>query len=146
MASLTATLTILGSPVVQKNSRRVVGLGKPCPVCKTRPHHRLASNRETEIWRKSAIPQINAQWGRPPISSRARISIKIRAYLAARQRPDVDGVAAAPLDALQAAGVLENDYCVDSLIVERHRDAASPRYEIEIMICENQLEIAGLIP
>lgn len=52
------------------------------------------------------------------------------------QRADVDNLACAPLDALQAAGIVKNDYQIERLTCERRRDAARPRVEITLQRLE----------
>jgi Holliday junction resolvase RusA-like endonuclease len=119
-------LTIRGLPVSQKNSRSIGWAGG---------HPRSFSSSGVKSWHREAAIQLMLQWRHlPPLDLDGRQHREVRArvliYQGERQRLDVDNAAAAPLDALKRAGVITNDYWINPLTVERHRDEERPRVEI----------------
>ncbi|MAH48922.1 hypothetical protein CMI37_24050, partial [Candidatus Pacearchaeota archaeon] len=68
----------------------------------------------------------------PAIAHKTEMQIKITSYLDKGQAIDVDNLAAAPLDAMEKAGVYKNDYWVRCIISSRKKDWVNPRVEIEI--------------
>lgn len=114
-----------GHPVSQKNSRELVKMKDG--------QMRSFPNKIVEAWhgpvigkrtRKpdGAIRTFRKQWApRKPIPRKTPCKVQIIAYHTPRRRPDIDNIPAAPLDALQKAGVVENDSCFDELHVIRRR-------------------------
>jgi len=124
--------TIFGKPISQKNSKRV-GLAKG------RAYMYTPAN--VKKWHKSAVHQLEAQLLEsrnpgaqlvPAIPNKTEMEIKIISYLAKGQSIDVDNLAAAPLDAMQTAGIYSNDYWARCIISSRKKDWVNPRVEIEI--------------
>ena len=114
-----------GKPVTQKNNKQLVKIGgRLVPI----------SNKQVRAWRKSAAEQLAVQWRKGPIEG--DLVVALSCYLSNRQRPDVDNLAAAPLDALQEVGVIVNDSQVVDLRVTKSRDNENPRVEIFIWNCE----------
>lgn len=117
-------LSIVGKPRVQKNCRSILHLRDGRSI--------LAETSEVKSWRRSAVKQLEAQWlGRPMINQ--KLAVIVIAYLAKRQRPDTDNLAAGPLDALEKAGVVKNDSLFSEVVVLRRQDWENPRVEIMIM-------------
>ena len=119
-------LTIKGRPVSQKNAKRVYrGMGHP--VTATHVKH----------WHASALFQLRALWRRDPLEG--PWALGVIAFLAKGQSMDCDNSAAAPMDALQAAGVIKNDNKFCPLYVDRARDWDNPR--VEIVISQSPMEM-----
>ena len=125
--------TILGKPVSQKNAKRV-GVAKGGRAYMYTPV-------SVKAWHKSAVHQLEAQLLEsrnpgaqlvPAIPNKTEMEIKIISYLAKGQSIDVDNLAAAPLDAMQTAGIYSNDYWARCIISSRKKDWVNPRVEIEI--------------
>jgi len=118
--------TIIGKPISQKNSKRV-GLAKG------RAYMYTPAN--VKKWHKSAVSQLGVQLTEndyPPIPHKTEMEVKIISYLDKGQAIDVDNLAAAPMDAMQKAGVYTNDYWARCIISSRKKDWVNPRVEIEI--------------
>ena len=60
------------------------------------------------------------------------LSVTIINYLGKRQRTDVDNLAAGPLDSLEKAQIIANDYWIKRLLCERRKDDENPRAEITL--------------
>ena len=125
--------TILGKPVSQKNAKRV-GVAKGGRAYMYTPV-------SVKAWHKSAVHQLGVQLLEsqnpdaqlvPAIAHKTEMQIKITSYLDKGQAIDVDNLAAAPLDAMEKAGVYKNDYWVRCIISSRKKDWINPRVEIEI--------------
>lgn len=116
--------TVQGRPQVKKNRKQITKSG------------RLVSSKEYQQWEKDAVTQLQFQWNRKPAIDRLGriwLNAAIISYLGARQRPDADNLYAGPLDALQLAGILDNDYCIVSHDGSRRlRDKDNPRVEISL--------------
>lgn len=114
---------IHGAPVSQKNDKRI--------YC-----GQIVSSDKVQKWRHSAIAQLQQQFkGRNPIPKTAHISAKIISYCTNRQfsKMDLDNLYCAPQDAMQAAGILENDWCiVNHDGSARRKDNDDPRVEITL--------------
>lgn len=68
-----------------------------------------------------------------PATYSGRITIEIDAYMPDRHKRDIDNLAKATLDALQAAGVYRNDNQIDRLTINRRAiDPPDGRLEITI--------------
>tara|TARA_R100001480_G_scaffold104823_1_gene107418 strand:- start:1805 stop:2224 length:420 start_codon:yes stop_codon:yes gene_type:complete len=124
--------TILGKPISQKNSKRV-GL--------TKGRGYMYTPANVKAWHKSAVHQLEVQLLEsqdpdaqlvPAIPDKTEMEIRITSYLDKGQAIDVDNLAAAPLDAMQRAGVYKNDYWARCVISSRKKDWGNPRVEIEI--------------
>lgn len=79
--------------------------------------------------------QLKEQWAsRECIDGGIELSVNVISYLGKRQRTDVDNLAAGPLDSLEKAGIIANDYWIKRLVCERRKDNDNPRVEIEIQL------------
>jgi Holliday junction resolvase RusA-like endonuclease len=124
------TLSILGKPCSQKNNKQIIpGKGKRRAM--------LVDSARVAKWKKDALPQLLGQWaGRPPIITKG-LGVIVTAYLGKKQRGDTDNLAAAPLDALQKAEVIDNDSQFSDVVVMRRKDDDNPRIELLIFPARN---------
>ena len=93
---------------------------------------------DVKKWHKNAASQLADQWESgdyPEIPPKTPMEVRVISYLAKGQSIDVDNLASAPMDAVQKAGIYQNDYWVRCLISSRKRDWENPRVEIEIREC-----------
>ena len=119
-------LVILGKPVSQKNDKRIVRSGNRTFI---------ASSKKVLTWKSDAVRQLEEQWaGRQCIDGGIELSVDVISYLGKRQRTDVDNLAAGPLDSLEKAGIIANDYWIKKLLCERLKDDSNPRVEITIRL------------
>jgi Holliday junction resolvase RusA-like endonuclease len=115
-------LVIKGKPITQKNNLR-------CACIKGKP--RMFPGKVSKDYHKMAIPQLQEQWGdSKPLDS--ELKIEIFSYCTTRQKPDVDNLAAAPLDCLEKAGVVTNDRLFYEANIKRRWDNDDPRVELWI--------------
>jgi|TARA_Y100000034_G_C6756171_1_gene336478 Holliday junction resolvase RusA-like endonuclease len=126
---------IIGKPISQKNSKRV-GVRKGGKAYMYTPAN-------VKSWHKEAFKQLTVQledWGNhygddlAPIPDKTDLDVTIVSYMDKGQSVDVDNLAGGPLDALQKAGVIANDYWIKRLCSIREKDWKNPRVEIEIEI------------
>jgi Holliday junction resolvase RusA-like endonuclease len=123
-------LEIIGPPRSQKNNKTIAQY--PDKKSKTGWSYALVDSSRVKSWRKTAVAQLEGQWvGRPPIAG--KLAAVVTSYLGKGQSGDTDNLLAGPLDALQAAGVVENDRLFDTVVSIRRRDRDNPRSEILIM-------------
>lgn len=131
------TCEILGEPVGEGRPRAVrVGAGV-----------RMHSAPKSAQWRALAAQQMAAEWRRDAVDDVCSVhvlalmprpaSLPKRAGTGRMRRavkPDVDNVAKAALDALVTAGVLSDDRCVCTLVVERWTCAVgeAPRVRVAV--------------
>ncbi len=116
--------TIHGAPRTKKNSQRIVrpkGGGSPF-IIQGKPH---------DAWSKTAILQLRAQAGGAAAAA-APMNLRARIYRE-RRTGDLGNFLAAVCDALERAGVVENDKWIlgfdgSRLLVDRH----IPRVELEL--------------
>ena len=95
----------------------------------------IASSKKVLQWKNDAVRQLKEQWaGRDSIDGGIELSVNVISYLGKRQRTDVDNLAAGPLDSLEKAGVIANDYWIKRLVCERRKDNDNPRVEITIQL------------
>ena len=115
-------LVIKGRPVSQKNSRTVKRFGRkliPTP------------SGAVTAYKQAAMIQLRNQWrGRDTITAPVFVSLIV--YQAKGQSIDLDNAIQAPLDALQAAKVIDNDYQAAHIDARRARDPVNPRVELWI--------------
>jgi Holliday junction resolvase RusA-like endonuclease len=121
--------TIHGRPVSQKNAKQIMRNGNGRPF--------IGSDRKVKAWHKAAAiqlrEQIEAMGGVRTILASEPTRVCVDVYQGARQSIDLDNAVQAPLDALQAAGVFANDYCVTRLECTRiDTERGEPRVEIFI--------------
>jgi len=115
-------LVIHGRPVSWKNSREIAG-GK------------IIKNKRQQEWLTYAMVQLSGQygWNTPRIPKKERLNAAIVSYLPTRQLTDADNLYGGPQDALQAAGVLEDDVSIQTHNgSDRLYDKANPRVEITL--------------
>lgn len=121
-----------GAPVSQKNSREIVHV--KLPSGKVIP--KVVANKQVKAWHESARLQLKFQGSRQDAAELGgedrELITTIVAYLGSGQHIDPDNIAAAPLDALQRAGIVTNDYWCAPLHVFRERDTRDPRIEITL--------------
>ena len=122
--------TIMGKPTSQKNLKRVaVRNGKSF----------LYTPGIVKVWQNSAKEQLMAQWNfNEPIPLGVELEAVVFSYLGKNQSIDADNLAGAPMDALQKAGIIKNDYWVKRVISERRKDLESPRV---IILLRNYKEL-----
>lgn len=122
--AVVVTLTILGAPRTKKNSLRRKWSWK-------QKRTMSVPSEAYEKWEDAALPQLRiARAGRAPIT--ALVNVKATFYRDA-DRGDAVGYYQALADALEKAGVLENDRQIVSWDGSRlAKDAKSPRVEVVI--------------
>lgn len=117
------TFTILGPPVTKKNHARIARTrdGRPF-ILQSRPH---------EKWVRSAVQQLRAQ-GRNAAIFEAPVSLAATIYRSKRIG-DLVNFLQAICDALEEAGIVENDRLIQSFDGSRlAHDKENPRVEIRI--------------
>jgi Holliday junction resolvase RusA-like endonuclease len=136
------TLTILGAPRTKKTSNRVV---------RVKGRTVVLPSKANETWARAAVLQLRTQWRRPhgrivAIDGKRGIvtmdssAAPWRSALACRamfyrdaNRGDLIGYMQALADALEAAGIVENDRLIVSWDGTRMlTDKANPRVEVEL--------------
>jgi len=89
---------------------------------------------EVKQWHRAALLQLKAQAAQLGASGlgdeKHLLGTTVIAYLGKGQHLDADNIAAAPLDALQKAGIILNDYWCCPLHIYRERDPVRPRVDI----------------
>jgi Holliday junction resolvase RusA-like endonuclease len=131
--------TILGPPCSYKNSKRVV----------TKPFIKALPSEKAEAWMESAVFQLRGQWRYKPIPKTMPINAAIVSYLPHERfnddgEPhgwtiDLDNTLGGPGDAMQSAGILEDDVCIESYDGSRRRyDPKRPRVEITLTLLDEQ--------
>jgi Holliday junction resolvase RusA-like endonuclease len=129
MTGASYRFTVPGPPRTKKTSQVIARTTTGRPF--------ILPSRLTSTWAQGAKTILRRQWGpQPAISGPVIVSYDV--YRKA-DRGDLGGFEAAIDDALQAAGILEND----RLIVSRahsakHIDRANPRVEITIWTVSNE--------
>lgn len=120
------------NPVTKKNSSRIIGMGKQCPVCRKSPRQIIIPSKQYSDYEKQAglylaplkIPKITYP-----------VNVKCLYYMKTRRKVDLVNLLEATDDVLVKYGVLEDD---NSQIVVGHDgsrvlyDKAFPRTEIII--------------
>jgi len=120
-------LSIPGTPAIKKNSRtirRSFATGKPFigKSGKLVAAENLAAYELLDQKNKLRIVKIDFP-----------VTVKFSFYLPTRTTPDLSNLYQLPEDALEKAGILENDRLISSHDgSRRYFDAANPRTEIEI--------------
>jgi Holliday junction resolvase RusA-like endonuclease len=130
--TLSYTFTILGAPCSYKNSKEIVHpRGKA-----SRPW--LQPSKKSQKWMKSAVKQLQEQWGgRPRIPKSTELNAAIVSYLPTRRLTDADNLYGGPGDALQRAGILEDDCCIRTNDgSDRRYDKNNPRVVITLTKCD----------
>lgn len=120
-------LVIRGRPFVLKNSKRaVVSGGRP----------RIIPSKRAGEYLADASLQLSQQWAplfATPIPEGVAVNARLVTYCATRHRADASNLYQAPEDALQAAGVLTDDYQIASHDGSRRRyDKQRPRVEVTL--------------
>lgn len=131
-------VTWVGSPATKKTSQRIIR-PRSRKGSAPRPPIILPSVAYSQMV-KTALPQIRSQYSGPPLDrgpdGKGRLlSVRVRYFLAKRQRPDVSGLYEATGDLLQAAGVISNDYWIEQWPSPggvRFKDFDNPRTEVMI--------------
>lgn len=116
------TLVVVGSPAIKKNRNRVIRV-------KGRPF--IIPSKKAVDWEKDAVSQLKAQWrDKPPIEG--PLSATLHIHLSSRQNGDMFNYDQAPLDALQEAGVIQNDRQFQEGHLFLHKKSGNPRVEITV--------------
>jgi len=141
-------LVLRGKPAVLKNSKRVYAVAykfaKPshrarCPKCRTPlvpVLNVLLADAAKKAW-DLYLPQAISQWGRSgvgaPIPKKVMVNAKIVTHRATHHRADSSNLYQLPEDVLQAAGVLVDDYQIESHDGSRRDyDKDNPRVEVTL--------------
>ena len=108
-----------GKPTSQKNLKRAgIRNGKSF----------LYTPVGVQKWKMSAIHQLKEQWLYDgAIPTKIELEAEVHSYLGKGQSIDADNLLGGPLDALQKAGILENDYWIKKVTSLRLKDIESPR-------------------
>lgn len=115
------TLELPGNPPIKKNSRNIVCLPSKNKVfCGKRPIPLLNAKAQGAV--KAADYCLRAQWGnKPAIKEYLHVTLVFFLACSSKKRsPDLDNLSAFPLDALEKAGVIENDSLVKNLESIKH--------------------------
>lgn len=124
-------------PLAPKKNRPRICYRKDtaCQLC-GRGQPFVAPESRSAYWQKRATKALREQWcGRRAIGGpKEPVTCSVIFYVGRRQRPDIYGLEQAMGDALEAAGVVSNDYWIGSQYSERHRDVDRPRMEICLTI------------
>lgn len=123
---LPAYFVIFGKPVSKKNGKKIIRTRSGRPM--------IISNSDVLAWERDAVRQLKRQWMHDhPIPKGILLNARIVSYCAKRQRSDASNLYEAPQDALQEAGILENDYWIVSHNgSKRLVDDENPRVEITL--------------
>lgn len=117
------TCCILGKPTTKKNHARIVrnrATGLPF----------ILQSKQAVAWERSAVLQLKSAWRRPPLTMPVTMSAVVYRE---RATGDLLNYLAAISDALEKAGVVEDDRLVASLDGCRlEKDAKRPRVEVTI--------------
>lgn len=126
---------ITGTPVTKKNSMRLLGLGRKCPVCGKPAKVRPAPSKAYNDYERQAVAQLKAQ-ALPftkPIDY--PVTVAARYYMPTRHLCDLVNLLEATDDILTAAGILQDD---NYSVIASHdgsrvmHDKNYPRVEIEV--------------
>jgi Holliday junction resolvase RusA-like endonuclease len=108
-----------GKPTSQKNLKRA-GIRNGKSFIYTPP--------EVQRWKTSAVHQLKEQWHYAgAIPSKIELEAEVHSYLGKGQSIDADNLLGGPLDSLQRAGILENDYWIKKVTSLRLKDKEEPR-------------------
>ena len=126
--------TIRGSPVTLKNSKVIASISRPCGKCKKSPMRTIVSHKNVRAWMKEADKQLRQQWTfTKPIPEAITMNAAIVTYMQTRRKADASNLYQAPEDALQAAGVITDDYQIRTHNgSDRRYDKNDPRVEITL--------------
>lgn len=134
------TFIIHGDPRTKKNSQRIVGTGKRCPLCGKPQKQFIKQSAAHDEWKVNALWQVHSQKsrqenGRTVFPITEPVNIKATFYMRTHRRVDLLNLLAAVDDMLIEAGVIEDD---NASIVTAHDgsrvryDNKGPRVELEI--------------
>ena len=121
-------IVIKGKPVSQKNGKRILQRRDGRPF--------IASSTGALSWKAAAVAQIKDQYRGNPLEGALRLDAIV--YQGERQRIDLDNALAGVFDALQAGGVVRNDYQIEELSAMRARDNDNPRVVVVIDLVGNE--------
>lgn len=111
--------------------------GKPLSVNHTRKPAkikgalRMVTTKEAKAWKLAACWSLKSQRGTTP-TIKGPCVISITAFLPINLG-DVDNYAKATLDALQEAGIIDNDRQVQRMCISKEVDRSRPRTEITVI-------------
>lgn len=138
--TMTAKLIVRGRPVNKKNC---YGIGYRARPCRCGAIPKIVLQDPAKTWESDAILQLRSQWGRPSLPNDARVKMIVETFMGKGQHLDCPGLAEAPADAMEAAGIFANDYSIDETVIRRFRDRDDPRQEIRLWIPDEQLTLIG---
>ncbi len=141
-------LVVPGRPFVLKNSKLVTffvklasfikGRGHRCPKCKAPLQiiPKVLPSKQAKAYLEAATKELAAQWSavfREPLPGHVLCNAAIVTYRATLHRNDASNLYEAPQDAMQAAGVLTDDFQIASHDGSRRlHDPKNPRVEITL--------------
>lgn len=98
---------------------------------------RMLLSRDGRLYRASAVSA--TLQSQPLVYGAHPVEIDIRAWLPDNRRRDADNLLKAPLDALVASGVIEDDSQVVSLSIRKAGvDRRNPRLEVTVTYAEDR--------
>ena len=126
---MTVDLVIYGPPRTKKNSGRIFRRADATPF--------VMPSATSVAWARLAIPQLVRQWiGRATLTG----PIHLRAVIYRKARTgDLTNYLEAVGDALQAAGVIENDRLIVAIDALLGYDKANPRVELRLAPMADQV-------
>ena len=134
------SFVVHGPPCSKKRGKGALlhpfrGKGKPqyCPICKRKLLAVVINSSTAERWQRKAVAELESQWKFEPIPKTIPINARIVSYLPTARLIDADNLYAGPGDALQEAGILEDDCSIVSHDGSRRLiDRKNPRAEITL--------------
>jgi Holliday junction resolvase RusA-like endonuclease len=78
---------------------------------------------------KEAVRQLEAQWGFAAIPKTYHMKLRLDVYFPTARYADCTSVIDAVQDALERAGVIEDDSCIEPVGCKRYKDKDWPRIE-----------------
>lgn len=95
-------------------------------------------SREYAAWEKVAVLHCVSQAKGRAMPAQTPLILVVKFYIGTRQSPDLDNLLCGPIDALQKAEVIKNDYFIDEIHAHRFRHNESPGVNITICTKEEQ--------
>lgn len=127
------SLVVRGRPVSSKNARHPALNRKSGKMF-------IAKDKKVAAWMDGAVLQLKLQWcGARPIPRDARLRAILVGYESPRQHLDLDNSIQGALDALQLAGVIENDKSIRPLLCDLRKAASEDEVRIEIVLVTDRL-------
>lgn len=116
--------TVVGVPVSQKNQKKIMRNKRTGKVW-------IGTEMKMLNWKKAAVRQLQKQYTLAgPLAGEVRADVLI--FQGKKQAIDSDNVLGSLFDALEAAGILKNDYQLSEGSWRRDRDRERPRVEVQL--------------